>query len=398
VDTDEANPDLMSPWVLRIVLDPRAFTVKKLNMADIATKITEFYRHGVHVIYTDDNSQTGLVLRVRILIAEEDKHGPEGEDIDSGSHDHELLRRMQKNLIENLHLRGVPGIKKVYLSKKKYLKWKDSAGRFVPVEEWILETDGTNLAAVLAVPSVNHTLTVSNDVVEMCQILGIEGARSSLFNELRTVLSFDGAYVNYRHIACLADCMTFGGYLMAVSRHGINAGESGPMLRASFEETVEIFMNAAMYSQYDILNGVTENVMLGQLGRLGTGMMDLLLDHTKLVNVIDNDTITDELRSGKMIKDYAGDATPLNGYFQASSPGGDLFGQTPLIAAFSEWGGQTPAQSPYVSGGYLSPAGGFSPSSQSPSYLSISKSPAYISKSPARSSASPFNPQRYIFL
>ncbi len=46
------------------------------------------------------------------------------------------------------------------------------------------------------------------------QVLGIEGARACLFNELRNVLSFDGAYVNYRHIACLADCMTFGGYLM----------------------------------------------------------------------------------------------------------------------------------------------------------------------------------------
>ena len=79
------------------------------------------------------------------------------------------------------------------------------------------------------------------------------------------------------------------------------------MLRASFEETVEVkycsimqlsyavvivhpclymymceqyhqvFMNAAAFSQLDKLNGVTENVMLGQLGRFGSGFVDLLL-------------------------------------------------------------------------------------------------------------------------
>ena len=75
MDTDEVNPDFMSPWVLRIVLDPRSFTVKKLNMAEIATKITEFYKQGVHVIYTDDNSTTGLVLRIRIIMSEEERAG-----------------------------------------------------------------------------------------------------------------------------------------------------------------------------------------------------------------------------------------------------------------------------------------------------------------------------------
>ena len=59
----------------------------------------------------------------------------------------------------------------------------------------------------------------------MIRVLGIEGVRSTLFKELRNVFEFDGAYVNYRHLACLADCMTFGGYVMAINRHGINKGE-----------------------------------------------------------------------------------------------------------------------------------------------------------------------------
>ena len=61
------------------------------------------------------------------------------------------------------------------------------------------------------------------------------------------------------------------------------------MLRASFEETVEVFMNAATYSQYDHLDGVTENVMLGQLAKVGTGLVDLLIDIPALAAAIPYD-------------------------------------------------------------------------------------------------------------
>ena len=33
------------------------------------------------------------------------------------------------------------------------------------------------------------------------QVLGIEATRGALLNELRLVISFDGSYVNYRHLS-----------------------------------------------------------------------------------------------------------------------------------------------------------------------------------------------------
>jgi DNA-directed RNA polymerase II subunit RPB1 len=386
VGTDEANPDDMSPWLLRIVLDPKGVNLKNLDMAAIETKITDFFGKGVHVIYTDDNSDF-LVLRIRILVVDEDRQA-ETDDIANGSADHELLRRLQKKLLDDLHLCGVAGIKKVYISGKTGIAWSDAQG-FETSKEWLLETDGTNLAEVISLPSVDHTTTVSNDIVEMWKTLGIEGARSSLFNELRNVLSFDGAYVNYRHIACLADCMTFGGYLMAVTRHGINRGESGPMLRASFEETVEIFMNAAVFSQYDILNGVTENVMLGQLGKLGTGFVDLLIDHDKLKNAIDfmgadgiNEEQSDDIKYEGAMNTPGVSTTP----WQSGTPGGTIYGglNTPTTGSFTP-GGHTPfpMQSPGMSSpGYSSPYQNVN----SPSYNAF-HSPVYKSISPSHSSA-----------
>lgn len=70
------------------------------------------------------------------------------------------------------------------------------------------------------------------------QVLGIEAVRKAVEKELHHVISFDGSYVNYRHLALLCDVMTARGHLMAVTRHGINRQEIGPLMRCSFEETV----------------------------------------------------------------------------------------------------------------------------------------------------------------
>ena len=93
--------------------------------------------------------------------------------------------------------------------------------------------------AVLGIEYVDATRTVSNDIVEVFQVLGIEGVRGAILSELRNVISFDGSYVNYRHLACLVDVMTMHGHLMAIDRHGINRVESGPMLRCSFEDALD---------------------------------------------------------------------------------------------------------------------------------------------------------------
>lgn len=407
-DTSDIRPEAMSPWVLRIVLDDKSIGARisqdpSFDLAFIANKISEFFMDGVHVVYSEANSALHII-RIRIIQSEGDNYGNAdgaggmNDEIITGSEDFELLRRMQKNLLEKLHLFGVPGIRKVYLMKKKSVfKFSDEHGfQLSNKEHWLLETDGTNLAEVITYPQVDHTTTTSNDINEMFAILGIEGARSSLFFELRNVLSFDGAYVNYRHIACLADCMCFGGYIMAISRHGVNRSESGPMLRASFERTVEVFMEAAAFSQYDFLNGVTENVMLGQLGKLGTGMVDLLVDPAKLKNALD--TIGGGENIGVMgLEDerYMDAKTPaltphLSMTPYMNSPAMGLLGSFAFDGASPAVGSFTPIGAGASTPGFLQSTwgGAKSPYIQSPapgsSYYGVT-SPAY-------------NPGRYVFL
>merc|ERR1711865_266924 len=201
--------------------------------------------------------------------------------------------------------------------------WDDDKG-FGLRNEWVLETDGTNLMGVLGIDYIDATRTTSNDIIEVFVSLGIEGVRGALLSELRNVISFDGSYVNYRHLACLVDVMTMHGHLMAIDRHGINRVDSGPLLRASFEETVDMLMDAAIHAEEEILKGVTENIMLGQLPRVGTGDMELLLDEDKVVReaveVVVDDLNGDNLGMIGGSSAGAGAATPYASTPFASSP------------------------------------------------------------------------------
>jgi len=72
--------------------------------------------------------------------------------------------------------------------------------------------------------------------------------------------------------------MTQRGKLMSIARHGINRIDSGALRKCSFEETVEILVEAAVYSENDYLSGITENIIMGQIAPMGTGAFNLSID------------------------------------------------------------------------------------------------------------------------
>ena len=99
--------------------------------------------------------------------------------------------------------------------------------------EWLLDTEGVNLERVMCADRrIDHTRTTSNDIVEIIRVLGVEAVRNALLGELRSVIEFDGSYVNYRHLAILCDVMTYRGHLLSVTRHGINRVDNGALAAA----------------------------------------------------------------------------------------------------------------------------------------------------------------------
>ena len=112
-------------------------------------------------------------------------------------------------------------IKRAFISEDKRTVI-DKYGAYQDEKISILETDGVNLKEVLSHHGVDHTQTISNSIVEVMDVLGIEATRASILNEIRSVINVSGGNVNYRHLAILCDVMTQRGHLMAITRHGIN--------------------------------------------------------------------------------------------------------------------------------------------------------------------------------
>lgn len=139
------------------------------------------------------------------------------------------MRKVEENLLNTMELRGIKGITKVFMKREKLPRFVD--GNYDDHDEqWVLDTEGVALLRVMAVDEVDHRRTTSNVITEMFNVLGIEAARASLLKELRSVIEFDGAYVNYRHLAMLCDIMPFRGHIMAITRHGINRVDTGAAL------------------------------------------------------------------------------------------------------------------------------------------------------------------------
>jgi len=256
-----------SPWVLRLVFDKTKMNLLNIKMIDIYTKINSSYDKYVDCVYSDDNAEE-CIFRIKLTeIALKDI-----DDKDEIA----TIKAIEHNIVYQILLKGYKGIKKVSLNKKKYTKYNEESNKFDNIVEWVLDTDGTNLIDILANPNIDSARTISNDIREIYDTLGIEAARNALYKELIAVTS-EGS-MNYRHMSLLIDTMTYKGQLMSIDRHGINRGDIGPLAKSSFEETTDMLINASIFSEYDKVNGVSANVMLGQQPPCGTGDSRILID------------------------------------------------------------------------------------------------------------------------
>jgi DNA-directed RNA polymerase II subunit RPB1 len=188
-----------------------------------------------------------------------------------------LLKNFQDQILENIVIRGIKKIGKVILRKIKD-NVKEQNGSYKKEDIWVLDTIGTNMMDVLALDFIDTKRTFSNDIVEIYEVLGIEAARQSIQNELAEVIEFDGTYINYHHLSVLCDRMTFSNKMISIFRHGINNDNIGPIAKASFEETPEMFLKAARHAELDTMRGISANVMCGQEGMFGTNAFQIVLD------------------------------------------------------------------------------------------------------------------------
>jgi DNA-directed RNA polymerase II subunit RPB1 len=229
----------------------------------------------IKFVYSDDNAKE-LVGRLSIATNDEDEfvNGiADQSDIISS------LKDLTEEFMNENHVKGIQNISNIIMSQESLSFMKDN--EIVSEKTWKLETDGTNLLDIMNCDYVDEKKTFSNDVNEIYSLFGIEAARNHLIGQMIEV--FD-EYINMRHINLLCEVMTSRGSLISVDRHGINSGDVGPLAKCSFEDTTDQLIKASIFGERDKLQGVSSNIMMGQIIPAGTGMCDILLDEQKLMD------------------------------------------------------------------------------------------------------------------
>ena len=269
-----------SKWIVRMIMDPEIMLEKNITMDDVNFTLNHSFEGQLSCVYSDYNSDK-LVFRIRMVEVIKNNSGKGKNKTKVNPLDQTdqiyILKNFQDQLLENVVLRGIKRINKVILRKIKD-NVVESNGTYAKQDIWVLDTVGSNLLEVLGLDYVDDTKTFSNDIVEIYEVLGIEAARQTILNELMEVISFDGTYINYHNYSILVDRMTYTSKMISIFRHGINNDNIGPIAKASFEETPEMFLKAARHADLDTMKGISANVMCGQEGFYGTSAFQVVLD------------------------------------------------------------------------------------------------------------------------
>ncbi|CAO2653919.1 Nn.00g106520.m01.CDS01 [Neocucurbitaria sp. VM-36] len=166
------------------------------------------------------------------------------------------------------------------------------------VDEPVINTEGSNLIAMREyshIIDVNRILT--NDIVSMLQLYGVEACRATIVREMHGVFSGHGISVDQRHLNLIADTMTKGGGFTPFNRIGLK-GNVSPFMKMSFETTVGFLKDAVLERDWDDLKNPSARIVVGRLGGIGTGAFDVLAP----VTVVDPLKLSEE-DGGELVRE-----------------------------------------------------------------------------------------------
>ncbi|HDI02185.1 MAG TPA: DNA-directed RNA polymerase subunit A'', partial [Ignisphaera sp.] len=167
-----------------------------------------------------------------------------------------------RDRILKMKIKGIKGINKVIIQRRG--------------NEYVLVCEGSNLAEVMRIKGVDYRKVKSNNIKEVEEVLGIEAARSLLIEEIVNVLEEQGLDVDIRHVMLVADMMTRAGTVRQIGRHGVAGEKPSVLARAAFEVTVKQLVDAAARGEVDYIQGVAENVIVGNYIPVGTAKVKLV--------------------------------------------------------------------------------------------------------------------------
>jgi DNA-directed RNA polymerase II subunit RPB1 len=255
----DESPIDVSRFVIRLTLAQDTMRQRHLTPTTLRTVLRERLRDRASVTSSETNTVTWDV-RIRLHhVRRMVEYGGIAEDQEAI-----ICHRVLNVLLETVVVSGCPHVTGANEAC-------DERG------EHVVHVYGSALLDCVASECVDWTRCTSNDVWDTYHLLGIEAAANVLFEQLKAVVSFDGTYVDDRHMMLIVDSICRDGTIRAQNRHGMNkVYHTSPLMRCSFEETTDVLSDAALFAQHENARGISASIMTGQLANMGTGAVRVL--------------------------------------------------------------------------------------------------------------------------
>ncbi|CZS90368.1 probable DNA-directed RNA polymerase III subunit RPC1 [Rhynchosporium agropyri] len=192
--------------------------------------------------------------------------GPKKGALDEGYSDILLRVNYLKRALPAIAISGYPDATRAIIQISEP-KGGEKATHMVLVE-------GYGLRACMTTEGVIGTKTTCNGVMEVKDVLGIEAARTTIATEIGAVMGDMG--IDPRHMQLLADVMTYKGEVLGITRFGLSKMRDSVLQLASFEKTPDHLFDAAAGMKTDLIEGVSECIIMGQTMSVGTGAFQVV--------------------------------------------------------------------------------------------------------------------------
>ena len=250
--------------------------LEEVKVSSVISGFEEDFKTGTMMLNLDREKLsfyelTGRQITGPLSKREDINVDQEGERIKVKVKKKENIKSMRTTFVHVLatSIIGIPGINKAMM-----LQGEDGT--------FHITTSGSNIEKVMEIEGVDKWHIYANDPFEVARNYGIEAARNVLANEINDTIKQEGLTVSFKHLALLADAMTYTGAIRSAGRHGIAGDKDSVFARAAYEETVKHFINAGLFGEKDMLKGVAENILIGKQIGLGTGKVKLAVRKTDM--------------------------------------------------------------------------------------------------------------------
>jgi DNA-directed RNA polymerase II subunit RPB1 len=285
------------PWLYRLTLSKEVLLDYNISMLNIKTSFISYWEKN----YEDPSSIKGkyvkeLISKIKnICILTNNSNSPTPVvhiRLDLDNVDSKIFSDILDIFVDKFNIKGSKNIEKIYdILEHKYYNFNNEDKKPEQLAEYVILTDGIDMNKLIHMKIIDMYRTTTNDIQTVYKNYGIEATRMLIVRELTKTFESGSTELNYHHLSLIADLMTAFGSITSIDRHGVNKLDTDPLSRASFEQSLDQLVTAAIYNEVDKMNSISSQVMVGKAFKGGTAYCEILLDHDKLKGIEYNDSL-----------------------------------------------------------------------------------------------------------